>query len=89
MDFTDNDEPAPQDLLIAFQCETWQTMPEAGGLYDQDYATMTRITACRNIYSALSHLRNASGAQIHTLSDGERKILGMLVKMGLLFNVNR
>ena len=53
---------------------------------DQDYKLIRNMTACLNVYSALSHLHSAHGAQIHTLSDGEREILGALVRMGLLFN---
>jgi hypothetical protein len=53
---------------------------------DQDYKSIRSMTACLNVYSAIAHLRSAHGAQIHNLSDGEREILGLLVRMGLLFN---
>ena len=47
---------------------------------------MRNMTACVNVYNAIAHLRNAHGEQIHSLGDGEREILGSLVRMGLLFN---
>ncbi len=53
---------------------------------DQDYQLMRYMTSCINIYNAISHLRNLHGDQIHSLSDGERDILHLLVKMGLIFN---
>jgi hypothetical protein len=56
------------------------------GLYDQDYQTMRQMESCLGVHSALSRLRNAKGAQIHSLTEHERKILGWLVRQGLLFN---
>jgi hypothetical protein len=47
---------------------------------------MHHMAACLNIYNAVTHLRNARGEQIHGLTDGERRILRLLVDMGLLFN---
>lgn len=82
----DDDEPPPPELNLAWQCEHWKALPDAGGLFDQDQRLMRRMTGTLNIYRAIEHLRNAQGEQIHSLSESERKILGSLVKMGLLFN---
>ena len=82
----DGDELPPAPLSLAWQCERWRTLPDDGNLYGQDYQTITQMTACANIYWALSRLRNMRGKQIHDLTEAERKILGQLVKMGLLFN---
>ena len=82
----EGDEPPPAPLFMAWQCERWHALPAAGGMLDQEYKLMRSMTACVNVYNAVSHLRSAHGEQIHSLSDGEREILGSLVRMGLLFN---
>jgi hypothetical protein len=71
---------------LAWQCERWHALPKSGGMMLQDYETMHHMAACLNIYNAVTHLRNARGEQIHGLTDGERRILRLLVDMGLLFN---
>jgi len=81
----DDDEPPPAMLSLAWNCQRWNTTPDPGGMYDQDYQTMRLMGVCLNIYNAVSHLRNCRGAQIHSLSESERKILGWLVKQGLVF----
>lgn len=82
----DGDEPPPKELLMAWECDRWRCLPETGGYYEQDYGLMRRMTALSNVYRALSKLRNASGKQIHNLTESERRILKLLVDMGLLFN---
>lgn len=47
---------------------------------------MGRMGALSNVYDALSHLRNATGGQIHDLSEAERMTLKKLIDMGLIFN---
>ena len=78
--------PPPADLKLAWQCERWHTLPDDGGLYAQDYQTMTRMTALNTVYSAVIKIKSLKGTQIHTLSDGERRILRMLMDNGFLFH---
>lgn len=79
--------PAPADLKLAWQCERWHTLPDDGGLYAQDYITMNRMTSLRSIYNAIIKIKSLKGTQIHTLSDGERNILRVLMDNGFLFHV--
>lgn len=72
--------------MMAWHCERWHCLPEGGGMMDQDYRMMREMAACANVYNALSRLRNALGEQIHQLSDNDREILGLLVRLGLLFH---
>lgn len=83
-----HEAPAPPELRLAWECERWNCLPETGAYLDQDYALMRKMTACSNIYGAYNRLQNAQGTQIHSLSENDRNILGMLVKMGLLFNAD-
>ena len=61
-------------------------MPEQGAYLDQDYFLLARMRALSNVYNVVSKLRNMKGAQIHQLTDSDRKILKMLVDLGLLFS---
>lgn len=82
----DEGTPAPPELLLAWQCERWNTLPDIGGLYQQDARTINLMGALSTVYDALSHLRNSTGEQIHSLSEAERRTLKKLIDMGLLFN---
>jgi hypothetical protein len=70
-------------LTLAWQCERWHTLPESGGLMDQDYATMQAMSAAKNVYDIIGRLESMSGDQIHSLTDGERRLIAMLRKEGI------
>lgn len=53
-------------------------LPRAGGIEDQDYRQMRLMRAAVNIYNVLERLRNLQGAQIHTLSISERRLIKSL-----------
>ena len=74
--------PSPPDLLLSFWCGD-SRLPDAGGVLDQDYITMQRMASLRNIYNAISRYSNALGEDIHRLSTGERRILRMVLDMGI------
>ena len=82
----DGDGSPPYELRMAWECERWNCLPEDGGYNAQDYFLLRRMTALSNIYNALTHMRNSKGAEIHSLTENERKILKYLVDMGFLFN---
>lgn len=82
------DAAAPPELRLGWECDRFNCLPEAGGYLDQQYLQMFRITVLMNVYSAYSHYRNAHGAEIHNLSESERRILRELKDTGLIFNAN-
>lgn len=82
----DDETDPPPELVIAWQCKKWNTLPEQGGYFDQDFVLLQRMSAVSNIYDALNKLRNSHGTAIHRLTENERKILKMLVDLGLIFN---
>lgn len=77
-------EPPPSELITAWEVQRWGTLPEAGGLYDQDYVLMRRMRVLSNIHDAMSAWRNLTGKQIHNLTDSQRKIIRALREDGLL-----
>lgn len=84
VDFVDNDGQPPAQLQTAFLSKQWETLPETGGLYDQDAALLKQMTVLYNIYQALVRLRNAKGDEIHSLTDGDRRIIASLLRLGVL-----
>jgi hypothetical protein len=82
----DSDEPPPAELRLAWDCKYWNTMPDAGAYYDQDYFLLMRMRSLSNIYNVMTKLRNAHGAQIHSLTENDRKLLKYIMDLGLIFN---
>lgn len=80
----DDDGPPPPELTLGWYCEKWKALPGAGGVLDQEYQVMRRITAMLNIYDAVTRLRGMRGAQIHGLTDNERVIIRYLLDNGML-----
>jgi hypothetical protein len=81
----DGDEPPPPELRMAWLCERYNALPDGGGLLDQDAGLMTRMGAANNVYRALHHYRTAVGKQSHSLTDGERDIVKMLMDRKLIY----
>lgn len=44
----------PSELVLAWRCERWQTLPEGGGLFDQPLAVMTAMETAQFTYDAFS-----------------------------------
>lgn len=82
---TDN-APPPVELRLAWQCKNWNTLPDDGGLYAQDYRTMYRMNTLSAIHNAIIRIKSLKGKEIHKLGDNDRLILKMLMDQGLLFN---
>ncbi len=69
---------------MAWWCKQWNALPEAGGLHDQDYVLMRRMSELDTVYHTVVKLRSARGAQIHQLTHGEQVVVQQLREMGLL-----
>jgi len=68
--------------MMAWRCKSWNALPEAGGMMDQDARLMYRMGVLERIYKTIARYRSMRGEQIHTLTDGERDILRWLIKIG-------
>lgn len=86
MDCVVHDTPPPSELSLAWQCQRWNALPESGGLYEQDYQTIYRMTVFSNINNVVAKVRGLKGKEIHRLTDTERKILRFLMDRGILFH---
>lgn len=86
MDCAQNGDPPPSELSIAWGCQRWGTMPDAGGYFDQDYKLMRLMVIASNVYDTVAHMRNLPAKRIHELSESERRILRLLTDEGLIFN---
>ena len=75
---------APPPLLrLAWQCERYHALPDAGGVLDQDYAIVTEMSILSNVYTTIQHLQNARGHAIHQLGEGQRAVLRALMDAGV------
>ena len=81
----DNGTP-PAELKLSWDCERWHTLPEAGGLLDQDFTLITRMKSLSSVYSAVSAWFNLKGENIHRMSEQTRRILRLLLDAGIQFN---
>jgi len=80
----EGEAPPPAPLQLAWWCNKWGTLPEAGGLHDQSYRTVIEMVTLENIYNVVTRVRNMQGEQIHQLTSQERRVLASLREMGLI-----
>ena len=73
----------PAELKLAWMCDGGR-LPESGGVLDQPYSLMIHMSACGNVYSTVSHYKNAKGAEIHNLTNQERRLIRSLIDNELL-----
>lgn len=76
-------EAAPMELKLAWMCGE-NLLPDVGGVLDQDCELMTKMRATSNVYRTLTRMRSLQGSQIHTLTDGERRLIRSLRERGYL-----
>lgn len=81
-----DNKPPPFELKVAWECDRWHTLPEAGGYMDQDYQLMQRMSSLANVYNAVSAWFNLTGENIHKMSEQTRRILRYLLDNGISFN---
>lgn len=77
-------EPAPPELSLGQNCRSWNVLPEPGGYLDQHYKTMVGMNIALNIHGVVTKVRGATGANIHSLTAQERRMLKPLVERGLI-----
>ncbi len=54
----------PPTLSLAWNCQQWHTLPDAGGLMDQPAGLIARMNVALNIHAAFTGFRHAEdGAQ--------------------------
>lgn len=78
--------PPPVELRLAWMCEKWGTLPDSGGIHEQDYGLLTRMGGLANVYNVVTKWRNYTGENIHRLTDHDRTVLRWLLDAGINFN---
>lgn len=73
---TKNGEPPPI-LELYWRCQRWGSLPNAGGILDQDYKTMRNLGIVSSTYEA------AKAWKEFKATDDQKKIIANLVKMGV------
>jgi hypothetical protein len=53
------DGPAPEELVLAWDCQRWNTLPEPGGLWDQPAGLVERMNIALNVYDAFNSRQQA------------------------------
>lgn len=71
-------EDPPPELTLAWKAKKYSALPMAGGLFTQPYALLHKMDVFSNVYSIVGRLQNLTGANIHKLSDGERRVIKWL-----------
>jgi hypothetical protein len=74
--------PPPEQQLAGW-CKEWGALPEEGGMLDQDIGLILRMTVSNNVYRTISKVRGMMGAQIHNLTDADRRIIRSLMDAGV------
>ena len=64
---------------MAWLCEKYHTLPDPGGVNDQDYATMHTMETVSYVYRTITRLRRMYGKQIHDLTESERRLIRYLM----------
>ena len=83
----DGEQPPPDELRLYWMGQKFgSALPEAGGLYDQDYVLIMRMTSLSNIYQTVERYRRAVGEEIHKLTTQERRIIKWLRDERLIDN---
>lgn len=82
--YVDHNGRPPSALETAFLAKQWGSLPDPGGLYDQDAKLIKQMTVLYNVYKTLQKFRNAQGAQIHQLTDADRRILAGIKGLDLI-----
>lgn len=73
----------PAALRRAWYCEKWGALPRSGGVNDQSYREMHLMSTLSNVYFTITHYRSLTGNRIHTLTDGQRRVLRYLRDMDI------
>jgi hypothetical protein len=58
-------------------------LPDDGGVYDQDYATLRTMRALGNVHGLITRIIGMKGAEIHRLTESDRRLVRYLRDEGI------
>jgi len=70
-------------LSLAWDCQQYNALPDAGGMLDQDYGLMERMKALNAIHKSFAMWRGARGAEIHNLPAWVGQNIAYLLDIGI------
>lgn len=71
---------APIALRLAWQCERWGALPEAGGLLDQPAGLLDKMAAVSNVYTAFITMQRHTGNLV-ALANSNPQVLSTVRKI--------
>lgn len=78
-----DNQAAPPELRLFWMCQRFDSLPEPGGLFDQDAGLMERMSALGAAHEAVSHMRSLKGAEIHNMNPGAGRVIMWLESQGV------
>lgn len=79
----DTQAAPPPELRLYWQCQRYGSLPEPGGLFDQDAGLLERMATLGNVYAAVTHVRSLRGAEIHNMNPAAGRVLLWLEGQGI------
>jgi len=80
----DEGAEAPPILRLSWMSKKYGSLPDAGGVLDQEYSLMHQMGVTSTVYDTISRLRGLKAEQIHSLSTSERRLIKALQDMDLI-----
>lgn len=73
----------PPELRLYWMCMRYGSLPEPGGLLDQDAGLMGRMSLLGNVYDTVQRVRGLVGDQIHDMRPEDGRLLAWLDRIGV------
>ena len=80
----DSDGKPPAILRLSWMSGKYGSLPNVGGVLDQEYAMMHQMGVVSTVYDTLTRFRSFKGEQIHGMSSSERRLIKSLRDMDLI-----
>lgn len=72
------------ELQLFWMCRNYESLPDQGGVLDQDAKTMKVMGFLGYIHSTVQRIRGLEGAEISKLTPEEGELWSWLIKQGLM-----
>lgn len=73
----------PPELRLYWMCMRYGSLPEPGGLFDQDAGLMGRMSLLGNTYETVQRVRGLVGEAIHNMRPDDGRLLAWLEEFGI------
>ena len=73
--------PAGKELILAWQCKQWNTLPRSGGILEQPAGLIKIMSAVINVYNAFIQIQKGNIIQIANSNPEILKIVREVEKL--------